>query len=34
MTRVEGARIPDANHFVVADNAKAVADIIERNAGN
>jgi pimeloyl-ACP methyl ester carboxylesterase len=34
MTRVEGARIPDASHFVVADNPEAVADLIERNAGN
>jgi pimeloyl-ACP methyl ester carboxylesterase len=34
MTRVEGARIPHASHFVVADNSEAVADLIERNAGN
>jgi pimeloyl-ACP methyl ester carboxylesterase len=34
MTRAEGARIPDASHFVVADNPEAVADLIERNAGN
>jgi pimeloyl-ACP methyl ester carboxylesterase len=32
MTRVESARIPDANHFVVADNPEAVADLIERYA--
>ncbi|MBZ9811258.1 MULTISPECIES: alpha/beta fold hydrolase [unclassified Mesorhizobium] len=34
MTRVEGARIPDASHFVIADNPEMVADLIERNAGN
>ena len=34
MTRVEGARIPDASHFVVADNPEAVAELIERGAGN
>jgi pimeloyl-ACP methyl ester carboxylesterase len=33
MTRVEGARIPGASHFVVANNPQAVADLIERNAG-
>jgi pimeloyl-ACP methyl ester carboxylesterase len=32
MTRVEGARIPNASHFVVANNPEAVADLIERNA--
>jgi pimeloyl-ACP methyl ester carboxylesterase len=32
MTRVEGARIPDASHFVVADNPEAVAHLIERHA--
>jgi hypothetical protein len=34
MTRVEGARIADAGHFVVSDNPEAVADLIERSAGN
>jgi pimeloyl-ACP methyl ester carboxylesterase len=34
MTRVEGARIPKAGHFVVADNPEAVADLIEHNAGD
>jgi pimeloyl-ACP methyl ester carboxylesterase len=34
MTRVEGARIPDASHFVVADNPEAVAELIERSASN
>ena len=34
MTRVEGARVPGASHFVVADNPEAVADLIEHNAGN
>jgi len=34
MTRVQGARIPDASHFVVADNPEAVADLIERSARN
>jgi pimeloyl-ACP methyl ester carboxylesterase len=34
MARAEGARIPDAGHFVVADNPEAVADLIERNAGD
>ena len=32
MARVEGARIPDASHFVVANNPEAVAELIERNA--
>lgn len=34
MTRVEGARIPDASHFVVADNPEAVTDLIERHASS
>jgi pimeloyl-ACP methyl ester carboxylesterase len=34
MARVEGTRIPDAGHFVVANNPEAVAELIERNAGN
>lgn len=34
MTRVDGAIIPDASHFVVADNPEVVADVIERAAGN
>lgn len=34
ITRVEGARIPDASHFVVADNPEVVAELIERSAGN
>jgi pimeloyl-ACP methyl ester carboxylesterase len=34
MTRVEGARIPGAGHFVVADNPEAVAELIEESAGN
>ena len=33
MTRVEGATIPDAGHYVVTDNPGAVADLIERYAG-
>jgi pimeloyl-ACP methyl ester carboxylesterase len=32
MARVEGARIPGASHFVVANNPEAVAELIERNA--
>jgi pimeloyl-ACP methyl ester carboxylesterase len=34
MTRVESARIPGASHYVVADNPEAVADLVERYAGN
>lgn len=34
MARVDGAIIPDASHFVVADNPEVVADVIERAAGN
>ncbi|PAQ11820.1 hypothetical protein CIT26_02890 [Mesorhizobium temperatum] len=34
MARVESARIPDASHFVVADNPDAVADLIEQHAGS
>ena len=33
MTRVESARIPEAGHYVVADNPEAVAELIERYAG-
>jgi len=33
MTRVEGARIPNASHYVLADNPEAVAELIERHAG-
>ena len=33
MTRVDGARIPGASHYVMADNPDAVADLIERHAG-
>jgi pimeloyl-ACP methyl ester carboxylesterase len=33
MSRVESARIPNAGHFVAADNPEAVADLIERSAG-
>jgi pimeloyl-ACP methyl ester carboxylesterase len=32
MTRVDSARIPDAGHYVLADNPEAVADLIERYA--
>jgi hypothetical protein len=28
----EGARIPGASHYVLADNPQAVADLIERAA--
>ena len=34
MTRVDGAIIPDASHFVLADNPEVVADLIESAAGN
>jgi pimeloyl-ACP methyl ester carboxylesterase len=34
MTHVESARIPGASHYVVADNPEAVADLVERYAGN
>ena len=34
MTHVEGARIAGASHYVMADNPEAVADLIERHAGN
>ncbi len=30
MTHVESARIPQAGHYVLADNPEAVADLIER----
>ncbi len=33
MTHVEGAQIPDAGHYVLADNPAAVADLIEQHAG-
>jgi pimeloyl-ACP methyl ester carboxylesterase len=33
MTRVEGARIPGASHYVAADNPDAVAELIQRYAG-
>jgi pimeloyl-ACP methyl ester carboxylesterase len=33
MTHVEGATIPGAGHYVVADSHGAVADLIERSAG-
>lgn len=33
MTQVESAEIPDANHYVLADNPGAVADLIERHGG-
>lgn len=31
--RVEGAHVPGAGHFVVQDNAQAIAELIERHAG-
>jgi pimeloyl-ACP methyl ester carboxylesterase len=34
MTYVESARIPDASHYLLADNPEAVADLVERYAGN
>lgn len=34
MSRVEGTWIPGAGHYVVNDNPGAVADLIEREAGN
>lgn len=34
MRDVESARIPDANHYVLADNPGAVATLIERAAGS
>jgi len=33
MIRVESARIPDAGHYVLADNPDAVADLIDEHAG-
>jgi pimeloyl-ACP methyl ester carboxylesterase len=33
MSRVEGAQIPGASHYVVADNPQRVAEVIERFAG-
>jgi pimeloyl-ACP methyl ester carboxylesterase len=32
MARVEGARIPNASHYLLADNPQAVAELIERYA--
>ena len=34
MTRVEGAQIPDASHYLLSDNPTAVADLIEQKAGS
>ncbi len=34
MTRVEGAHIPNAGHYLLADNPGAVADLIERYASS
>ena len=34
MTRVDSARIPDASHYLLADNPQAVQELIERSAGN
>jgi pimeloyl-ACP methyl ester carboxylesterase len=34
MTDVEGAQIPDAGHYLLADNPAAVADLIEQHAGD
>jgi pimeloyl-ACP methyl ester carboxylesterase len=34
MTHVEGATIPAAGHYVVADNPRAVATLIEQHAGS
>jgi hypothetical protein len=33
MIRVEGARIPGAAHYLLADNPDAVADLIEQHGG-
>ena len=34
MTNVESAQIPDAGHYLLADNPGAVAELIEQHAGN
>ena len=34
MTHVDGARIPAAGHYLLADNPQSVADLIERHAGS
>jgi pimeloyl-ACP methyl ester carboxylesterase len=34
MKRILGARIPDAGHYVLADNPDAVADLIGQHAGS
>lgn len=34
MTHVESARIPDAGHYLLADNPEAVADLIEQHGGS
>lgn len=34
MTRVESAQIPNASHYVLADNPESVAELIERSAEN
>jgi pimeloyl-ACP methyl ester carboxylesterase len=34
MTHVEGAQIPEAGHYLLADNPEAVADLIEQHAGS
>jgi pimeloyl-ACP methyl ester carboxylesterase len=33
MTRVDSVRIPEAGHYVLADNPEAVEELIERYAG-
>jgi pimeloyl-ACP methyl ester carboxylesterase len=30
MAHLKGARIPDAGHYLLADNPKAIADLIEK----
>jgi pimeloyl-ACP methyl ester carboxylesterase len=34
MTHVEGGQIPGAGHYVLADNPKGVAELIEQHAGS
>jgi len=34
MTHVEGAQIPEAGHYLLADNPAAIADLIEQQAGS
>ena len=34
LARVESTRIPNAGHYLLADNPQAVAELIERNASN